>query len=61
MKILYFSSALFESLSDVGQSHRESLEGGKRILEVQCVGVLINPAKLHHLQTEDQFFSGNQF
>ena len=42
-------TALFKSLSDVGQSYRESLDGCERVLEVQGVGVLINPPKLHHL------------
>ena len=42
-------TALFKSLSDVGQSYRESLDGCERVLEVQGVGVLVNPPKLHHL------------
>ena len=42
-------TALFKSLSDVGQSYRESLDGCERVLEVQGVGVLVYPAELHHL------------
>ena len=43
-------SQLFEPLGDIGQGNREGLHGGEWVLEVQGVGVRIDPAKLHHLQ-----------
>lgn len=44
----------FEALSDVCQSHSESLDCREGVLEVQDVGVAINPAKLHYLQSKTQ-------
>lgn len=40
----------FEALGDVGQSHCESLNRREGVLEVQDVGITINPTKLHHLE-----------
>ena len=40
----------FQSLRDVGKRHAEGLDCGERILEVERVGVVVNPAKLHHLK-----------
>lgn len=42
----------FEALSDVCQRHSKSLDSRKGVLEVQDVGVAINPAKLHYLQSK---------
>lgn len=41
---------LFHSLGYVGQRHAESLDGREGILEIQCVSVAVDPAKLHHLE-----------
>ena len=39
-----------QSLRDVGERHPEGLDGGERVLEVQRVRVIVDPAKLHHLK-----------
>ena len=39
-----------QSLSDVGERHPKGLDGGERVLEVQRVRVVVDPAKLHHLK-----------
>ena len=39
-----------QSLRDVGERHPEGLDGGERVLEVQRVRVVVDPAKLHHLK-----------
>lgn len=44
----------FEALSDVGESHCEGLHSRKGILEIQDVGIAVNPAKLHHLHKVKQ-------
>lgn len=46
--------SLFEALSDIGQSHCEGLHSRKGILEIQDVGVAVDPAKLHHLRNVKQ-------
>lgn len=44
----------FEALSNVGEGHGEGLHSRKGILEIQDVGIAINPAELHHLRKEKQ-------
>lgn len=44
----------FEALSNVGEGHGEGLHSRKGILEIQDVGIAVNPAELHHLRKEKQ-------
>lgn len=44
----------FEALSNVGKGHGEGLHSRKGILEIQDVGIAVNPAELHHLRKEKQ-------
>lgn len=41
---------LFQTLSHIGKSNSECLEGAEWILKVEGVGIAINTAKLHNLE-----------
>lgn len=45
---------LLEPLCDVSQSNSKRLDRTIWILEVQCVGIVVNAAELHNLQTRLQ-------
>lgn len=44
------SDRLFHSLRNVGQGHTESLDSREGILEIQRVGIAVDPTELHHLE-----------
>ena len=47
---------LLEALCDVGQSNGEGLDSGERVLEVQCVCVVVDATKLHYLLEAKKVF-----
>ena len=56
-----FLAGLLKTLSNIGKSYSKGLDGTERILEIQCVGITINSAKLHHLQYAKESYNYTLF